>query len=110
MSSKQTVTVVDFPTETETPVFIKFVKLKKLGLKLPPFLITIYEFCFGNKIDCTVLYLFKLRISLDEVKPADSEKRGFSDRKTESCYFFHELDSNLLNFFLLTWDTSNVPA
>ena len=45
------------------------------------------------------LYLFKLRISLDEVKPADSEKRGFSDRKTESCYFFHELDSNLLNFF-----------
>ena len=49
MSSKQTVTVVDFPTETETPVFIKFVKLKKLGLKLPPFLITNYEFCFGKK-------------------------------------------------------------
>ena len=29
MSGKQTVIVVDFPTETVTPVFIKFVKLKK---------------------------------------------------------------------------------
>ena len=45
------------------------------------------------------LYLFKLRISLDEVKPADSEKRRLLDRKAESCYFFHELGSNLLKFF-----------
>ena len=29
MSSKQTVIVVDHPIETEPPVFIKFVKLKK---------------------------------------------------------------------------------
>ena len=55
-------------------------------------------------------YTWILWISLDEVKQADSEKRGLSKRKAESCFFFHELDSNLLNFFLLTWETSNVPA
>ena len=54
MSSKQTVIVVDHPIATKTPVFIEFVRLKKLGLKLPPFLITNYEFCFGNKMDRTV--------------------------------------------------------
>ena len=68
------------------------------------------NFVFGNLIDCAVSHLFKLRISLDEVKQAESEERGLSNRKAESCYFFHDLDSNLLNFFLLTWDTSNVPA
>ena len=55
-------------------------------------------------------YTWILWISLDEVKQADSEKRGLWNRTAESCYFFHELDSYLLNFFLLTWDTSNVPA
>ena len=44
-------------------------------------------------------YTWILWISLDEVKQADSEKRGLSKRKAESCFFFHELDSNLLNFF-----------
>ena len=37
MSSKQTVTVVDHPIATETPVFIEFVKLKIIGLRHPPF-------------------------------------------------------------------------
>ena len=57
MSSKQTVTVVDFPTETETPVFIKFVKLKKIRIQHLPFPIKNYEFRFGQKISCAVLYL-----------------------------------------------------
>ena len=55
MSGKQTVIVVDFPTETVTPVFIKFVKLKKkIGLQHLPFPIKNYEFCFGKKIGCTI--------------------------------------------------------
>ena len=54
MSSKQTVIVVDHPIETEPPVFIKFVKLKKIGLQHLPFPIKNYEFCFGQKIGCTI--------------------------------------------------------
>ena len=38
-------------------------------------------------------YTWILWINLDEVKQADSEKRGLSNRTAESCYFFHELDS-----------------
>ena len=54
MSGKQTVIVVDFPTETVTPVFIKFVKLKKIRIQHLPFPIKNYEFCFGQKIGCTI--------------------------------------------------------
>ena len=57
MSSKQTVIVVDNPIEREPPVFIKFVKLKKIGLQHLPFPIKNYEFCFGHKIGCAILYL-----------------------------------------------------
>ena len=46
-----------------------------------------------------VLYLFQLRIGLVEVKQADSEKHRLSDRKGETCFLLHELDSTLLNTF-----------
>ena len=34
-----------------------------------------------------------------EVKQADSEKHRLSDRKGETCFLLHELDSTLLNTF-----------
>ena len=51
MTSKQTVIVVDFPTETVTPVFIKFVKLKKnRNTTSTPFQSKIMNFVLDKKL------------------------------------------------------------